>query len=134
MMFECLASVMSGNPVVEPVLFGREVGPSTEGKKEQAVGERLNYVPKHLQNSTVAAINISTFTDLESYKENIDNLIDGIKALPKADGFNEIFVPGEPEERSFTERSKNGIPLPEGTIRNLRAVSEKSGVKLPAGL
>ncbi|MBL7127307.1 MAG: Ldh family oxidoreductase, partial [Dehalococcoidales bacterium] len=134
MMFECLASVMSGNPVVEPVLFGREVGPPTEGKKEQAVGERLNYVPKHLQNSVVAAIDISTFTDLESYKEHIDNLIDGIKALPKADGFSEIFVPGEPEERSFIERSKNGIPLPEGTIRNLRAVSEKSGVKLPAGL
>ncbi len=134
MMFECLASVMAGNPVVEPVLSGREVGPPEEGKKEQAVGERLSWVPKHIQNSVVAAIDISTFTDLESYKEHIDNLIDGVKALPKADGFSEIFVPGEPEERTFVERSKNGIPLPEGTIRNLIAVSEKLGVKLPPGL
>ncbi len=134
MMFECLSSVMAGNPVLEPALFGREVGPSTEGKKKQAIGERLAYVPKHIQNSVVAAIDISTFTDLESYKEHIDNLIDGIKALPKAEGFSEIFVPGEPEERNFMERSKSGIPLPEGTIRNLKAVSEKFGVKLPSGL
>jgi len=134
MMFECLSSVMAGNPVLEPVLFGREIGQPGEGKKRQAVGERLAYLPKHIQNSVVAAIDISTFTDLESYKEHIDNLIDGIKALPKAEGFREVFVPGEPEERAFAERSKNGIPLPEGTVRNLRAISEKLGVKLPPGL
>jgi LDH2 family malate/lactate/ureidoglycolate dehydrogenase len=134
MMFECLSSVMAGNPQLEPALFGRETDKSDEGKQKQAIGERLAYVPKHIQNSVVAAIDIGTFTDLESYKEHIDNLIDGIKALPKADGFSEIFVPGEPEERTFTERSKKGIPLPEGTVRNLRAVSEKLGVKLPPGL
>ena len=134
MMFECLSSVMAGNPVLEPALFGREIGPPTEGKKDQAIGERLSYLPKHIQNSVVAAIDISTFTDLESYKEHIDNLIDGIKALPKAEGFSEIFVPGEPEERTFIERSRSGIPLPEGTIRNLKAISEKYGVELPPGL
>ena len=131
MMFECLSSIMAGNPLLEPALFGREIGPPTGGKKEQATGKRL---PKHIQNSVVAAIDISTFTDLESYKEHVDNLIDGIKALPKADGFSEIFVPGEPEGKAYIERSRSGIPLPEGTIGNLRAVSEKYGVKLPPGL
>ena len=43
----------------------------------------------------VAAIDIATFTDVESYKENISSLIDGIKSLPKADGIEKIFVPGE---------------------------------------
>jgi LDH2 family malate/lactate/ureidoglycolate dehydrogenase len=134
MMFECLSSVMAGNPVLEPALFGRQIGPPEEKEKKQAVGERLSYVPKHIQNSVVAAIDISKFTDLEGYKEHIDSLIDGIKALPKADGFDEIFVPGEPEERTFTERSRNGIPLPEGTVNNLKAISEKYGVALPPGL
>ncbi|TES88669.1 MAG: Ldh family oxidoreductase, partial [Dehalococcoidia bacterium] len=86
------------------------------------------------QNSVVAAIDIGQFTDVESYKEHIDNLIDGIKGLPKAEGFKEILVPGEPEEKTFDDRSKNGIPLPEGTIRNLRGVAERFGVKLPSGL
>lgn len=134
MMFECLSSVMAGNPVVAPVLQGREVGPPAEGKGKQAVGERLAYVPKHIQNSVVVAIDIATFTDVASYKEHISNLIDGIKALPKAEGFKEIFVPGEPEERTYLERSKNGIPLPGGTVRNLRAISERFKVKLPPGL
>ena len=134
MMFECLASVMAGNPVLEPALFSHESELSTESKKEQATGERLAYAPKHIQNSLVAAIDIGMFTDLESYKEHIDSLIDGIKSLPKAEGFSEIFVPGEPEERTYVERSKNGIPLPGGTVRNLLVVSEKLGVKLPSGL
>ena len=74
------------------------------------------------------------FTDVESYKENIDNTIDGIKALPKAEGFDEIFVPGEPEERTLKDRSRDGIPLPEGTIRNLRGVAKKFDIQLPPGL
>lgn len=116
LMFECLSSVMAGYPRLEPVLLGTEPPGS------------------HTQNSVVAAINIGTFTDPDSYREHIDNLIDGIKALPKAEGFAEIFVPGEPEERTFTERSRSGIPLPEGTIRNLRAIAERFKVKLPPGL
>lgn len=134
LMFECLSSIMAGNPLLEPTLIRREIGPSPEGKKDQDIDERLSYVPQHNQNSVVAAIDINTFTDLESYEEHIDNLIDRIKALPKAEGFSDIFVPGEPEERAFVERSRTGISLPEGTIRNLRAVSEKYGVKLPPGL
>jgi len=116
MMFECISSVMAGNPLQEPVLSGR-----------QKRGE-------HNQNSVVAAIDIGTFTDVEGYKETIDSYIDGLKALPKAEGFDEILVPGEPEERNFEERSRKGIPLPEGTIKNLRSIAERFELKLPRGL
>ncbi len=131
MMFECLSSVMAGNPLLEPSLFGTV---KEEEGKSDVQWERPGLVPRHNQNSVVAAINISHFTDLEGYKEHIDNLIDGIKALPKAQGFGEIFVPGEPEERTCLERSRNGIPLPEGTIRNLRGMEKKFGIKLPVEL
>jgi ureidoglycolate dehydrogenase (NAD+) len=130
LMFECLSSVMAGNPLLEPALFGRESSPPTESEKKVAIGEGLSYVPRHCQNSVVAAIDIGAFTDLEEYKE----LIDGLKALPKAEGFSEIMVPGEPEERTYAERSRDGIPLPEGTVGNLRSVAERFGVRLPPGL
>jgi LDH2 family malate/lactate/ureidoglycolate dehydrogenase len=91
-------------------------------------------VPRHVQNSVVAIIDIANFTDVEDYKGHIDNLVDGIKALPKAEGFKEIFVPGEPEERTYLERVKSGIPLPAGTIRNLRGIAQKFSLQLPAGL
>jgi LDH2 family malate/lactate/ureidoglycolate dehydrogenase len=82
----------------------------------------------------VAAVNIGTFTDLEGYKAHADTLIDGLKALPPAEGVKEVLVPGEPEDRVHAERLRDGIPLPEGTVRNLRAVAGRFGVKLPAGI
>lgn len=116
LMFECLSSVMVGNPLLEPVLLGQEG------------------VPRGIQNSIVAAIDIGAFTDLEAYREHIDNLIQGLKSLPKADGVEEILVPGEPEDRVREERERNGIPLPVGTLRRLQAVAEKLDVKLPPTL
>jgi len=133
-MFECLGSVMIGNPLLEPILLGKGTEPPPQAKKPEVKGGHPDHVARPIQNSVVIAIDIGTFTDVEAYKEHIDNLIDGIKALPKAEGFSEIFVPGEPEERTFADRSRNGIPLPEGTIRNLRDVAERFGIKLPSGL
>jgi len=133
-MCECLASVMLGNPLLEPALQGKEIVPVKEEKKTEVIGVRPQYVQRNVQNSVVAAIDISKFTDVDEYKEHIDNLIDGLKALPKADGVDEIFVPGEPEWRIYDDRFQNGIPLPEGTIANLRSVADRFGVALPCNL
>jgi LDH2 family malate/lactate/ureidoglycolate dehydrogenase len=134
LMFECICSVMIGNPLLEPILLGKPVASLPQGKKVEVKGGHPDHVARPIQNSVVAAIDIGTFTDVEGYKEHIDNLIDALKALPKAEGFKEILMPGEPEEKTFDERSRTGIPLPEGTIRNLREVAERFGVKLPSGL
>jgi ureidoglycolate dehydrogenase (NAD+) len=112
-MFECLTSLMAGNPLLTPAHQGKP-GALT-----------------HLQNSVVAALNIATFTDLEGYKANADTLVDGLKALPPATGVREVMVPGEPEDRVYEERLKHGIPLPDGTAKNLRQVAERFGVKTP---
>jgi LDH2 family malate/lactate/ureidoglycolate dehydrogenase len=103
-------------------------------KPGETKGGHPDAVPRPIQNSVVAAIDIGQFTNMASYKTHIDNLIDGIKGLPKADGVKEIMVPGEPEERTFNDRSRNGIPLPEGTIRNLKEVAKRFDIKLPEGL
>lgn len=129
LMLECLASVMADNPKLEPVLQGKEKPFGTE----PVVGNPQR-IRQHIQNSVVVAIDISTFTDVAVYKERIDNLIDGIKALPKAEGFTEIFVPGEPEERTAMERAKSGVPIPERTAAGLRRVAQRFGVKLPPGM
>jgi len=135
MMFECLSSVMAGNALLEPALHGREGSARAGGEGKKTDGSKLGYLPKrHVQNSVVAAVDISAFTDVESYKETTDSLIDGIKALPKADGVDEIFVPGEPEERTYEERSKNGIPLPDGTWEKLLGMAKRFDIALPEEL
>ena len=115
LMFECLSSLFVGNPLLSPALQGK---PGSNNPR---------------QNSVVAAVNIGTFTDVEDYKAHVDTLIDGLKALPPAEGVKEVLVPGELEDKVHAERLREGIPLPEGTVRNLRAVADRFGVKLPAG-
>ncbi len=125
-MLECLASIMVDNPKLEPILQGKEKPFGVEG----LVGHP-DRIRQHIQNSVVAAIDISAFTDLEAYKEHIDNLINGLKALPRAEGLNEILVPGEPEWKTFDERSRNGIPIPQKTLSNLQSVATRFNIKLP---
>ncbi len=111
LMFECLSSLMAGNPLLLPVLSG---------------GER-----RPVQNSIVAAIDINAFTDVATYRENVDQLIDAEKALPPAEGHTEVFVPGEPEDRTSEDRLRNGIPLPHGTVSRLRVVANELGIAFP---
>ena len=116
MLFECLTSLFVANPLLTPVFEGKP-GATT-----------------HRQNSVVAAVDIATFTDLAQYKANADAIVDGIKALPTAEGFSEVLVPGEPEDRVQAERAKSGIPLPEGTFLKMKNASVRFGVPLPVGL
>ena len=116
MMFETLTSLMVGNPLLGPALFGES-------------GAR-----RHRQNSVVAALDIAAFTDLAAYRAEVDRLIDGLKALPRAEGVAEILVPGEPEDRSTEERRLRGVPLPPGTVENLRKAATRFRLPLPRGL
>jgi ureidoglycolate dehydrogenase (NAD+) len=116
LMFETLSSIMAGNGLLTPFLLG--------GDKPRPGA----------QNSVVAAIDIAAFTDVAGYKQEIDRLIAGIKGLPTADGFSEVLVPGEIENRVRAERTANGIPLPEGTVVHLRQAALELGVPLPAAL
>ncbi len=135
MMFECLSSVMMGNPMLGPALFGRQPGLPLKKKEEKAVSVSPGHsrIP-HIQNSVFIAVDISQFTDVAQFKKDIDEMIDGIKALPRADGCAEILVPGEPEYRTYLDRSRNGIPLPVRTVQNLRDVAGKLGVEVPPEL
>ncbi|MCE7984001.1 MAG: Ldh family oxidoreductase [Caldilinea sp. CFX5] len=114
LMFQCLTSQMANNPLIVPALQGTGKG--------------------HNQNSVVAAIDIGLFTDLDSYKAQIDELIDNLKALPTAEGATEVMMPGEPEYRTLADRTAHGIPLPLGTVVRLREAATRFQLPLPAGL
>ena len=111
MVFQCLTSIMAGNPLITPVL--------SSGKKV------------HNQNSIVAAIDISFFLDVDDYRSELDNTIDALKALPTADGHDDILIPGEPEHRTFDDRSTNGIPLPPGTVKKIQEAARRLELTSP---
>jgi L-2-hydroxycarboxylate dehydrogenase (NAD+) len=51
------------------------------------------------------------FISKEEFENRMDTFVSRVKSLPKAKGFDEILMPGEPEERKTRERLDSGIPL-----------------------
>ena len=111
LVFQCLTSLMANSPLIAPVLRG--------GARE------------HRQNSVVAAIDIGFFIGLGEYRELLDETIDELKALPKAEGHEEILMPGEPEQRLLETRARDGIPLPPGTVEKLRETARRLDLAPP---
>lgn len=114
LLFECLTGVLVGNPILVPWI--RELQP----KPLQGV-----------QNSFVCAIDVDTFTDQDDYRQHIDDLIDTMHATPVQEGSDPIQVPGERENAVCEQRTRDGIPLPEGTVNKLIVAADRFGIELP---
>jgi LDH2 family malate/lactate/ureidoglycolate dehydrogenase len=68
------------------------------------------------------------FMPIEAFKSRMDELVRVTKRQPKADGFSEILMPGEREERSWAERLRDGIPLSEEVLDALNAEADASEI------
>jgi ureidoglycolate dehydrogenase (NAD+) len=60
----------------------------------------------------VMAMDISKFSKLEDFKESLQDMADRIRELPKLSE-TDVMIAGDPEKKSFIDRSTNGIPVPE---------------------
>lgn len=72
------------------------------------------------------AINIASFVDMNEYYENIESLRSGIKNSNRAEGFDEVFLPGEIELRKL--KSATSISLPENVLAELNALAQGFGM------
>jgi LDH2 family malate/lactate/ureidoglycolate dehydrogenase len=57
-----------------------------------------------------------------------------IKAVPLAQGCDEVFYPGEMEARNDARNREQGLQLPEDTIADLKRIAGETGLQslLPA--
>ncbi len=113
LMFEMLASVLSGAPIQ-----ARALGP------EQRT--------RHTQNTAMIAIDIATFRPLADFTSDADTLAAIIKALPRQAGFDEITLPGERSGRTEAARRKSGIPIPAKLWEELEEIAKTRAIKMPA--
>ena len=71
------------------------------------------------------AIDYGIFGDKKIIKQRISDLLQELRDSPKADGYSRIYTPGEKESESKTEKLKDGIPVSEKTLAELRQIGEK---------
>ena len=84
---------------------------------------------KDNQGVFVTAINITAFTELDDFFNTVEQLVERIKSTAKAEGVEEILVPGEPEWRQREKRLKEGIFIEDVTWKELTEIAEQFGVK-----
>jgi LDH2 family malate/lactate/ureidoglycolate dehydrogenase len=68
------------------------------------------------------------FVPEADYRDRMDTLMGRVRDCPKAEGFSEILIPGEPETRHEAERRRTGIPYAANEIAVLQEEAGKAGV------
>lgn len=63
------------------------------------------------QSFFMQAIDVSRFVPREVFEERADQIVRDVHSIPPAEGFQQVFVPGEIERRQEEERTRLGIPL-----------------------
>ena len=74
------------------------------------------------------ALDIAAFQPLTDFAARMERMIAELKSVPLAQGFEEVFYPGEIEARSDARNRADGLLLPADTIADLRALADKLGL------
>jgi len=111
LMIEVLASVLVENPLIS-VALSQDGDPGGNG--------------------LVAALDPAAFGN--NFIADVDKLRGAIKDLPPAEGFDEVYLPGERGFEESKKRSRDGIPIAQGTLKRLLALAGKLNVPAPGGV
>ncbi len=110
LMIECLASLLSGNPILAEALEGTPAG------------------RRHTQNGLVIAIDVARFVSAEIFSKEVERLKRDLKALPPQPG-SEILMPGERGSRNAAARQEDVVIAP-AVLEELRALAASLGAKI----
>ena len=78
----------------------------------------------------LGAIDIAHFIEPAAFKSALSAMSREIKALKKADGVEEIFLPGERSGRKAEENAANGIEVPQPVYEELLGLGKPYGLSL----
>lgn len=113
LMIECLTSIAVANPLIARALL--------DG----------NLADNPVQNGLAIAVDLAAFGDVDEFTAEVDRVADALAALPRADGVEEIFMPGERGHRMMAAREANGIPIARGTWDRVVKAAQAVGVEPP---
>ncbi|MGE3246678.1 MAG: Ldh family oxidoreductase [Beijerinckiaceae bacterium] len=112
-MIECIASLLNGLPLV------------TSAFDDPA--QRTDYV----LNAFAVAIDPSWMPAAATFQRDVDLLAKGLAEQPRAEGFDEILMPGERGDREMERTAREGIELTPVLWKQLAEVAGKLGVSMP---
>jgi len=76
------------------------------------------------------AMRVDAFRPAAEFKAHMDNWITRFRSAKTAEGYDHLVIPGDPEREFEAIRMKEGIPLVEKVVEDLKLVGEGFGVSL----
>jgi ureidoglycolate dehydrogenase (NAD+) len=117
LMFEILAGLLAGNPILAPALA------SEESRAAARNG---------LQNAFLFAADVAAFRPLGDFRADVAALAAALKALPRQPGVEAILLPGERGAAAAARRRAEGVPLAPPLLRALTDAAARFGIAFPA--
>lgn len=77
----------------------------------------------------VIAMNIAAFMPMEKFIARMDAFCNEIKAVPLAKGVEEVFYPGEMEDRADERNRRDGLRLAQDTMNDLVRIAKETGLE-----
>jgi L-2-hydroxycarboxylate dehydrogenase (NAD+) len=77
---------------------------------------------------SILVVDIAAFADVQSFKQDVDEVWDEMKSSPTLPGVDEVRLPGERSEKVYRDRMAHGVPLTEGQIKILDELADRLGV------
>jgi LDH2 family malate/lactate/ureidoglycolate dehydrogenase len=111
--------------VLSGALTGSGVGTDVHGPYEPEGSSRCGHL--------FLALEPAAFGDPAGYAERVERLVDEVKGVPLAQGFDEVFYPGEVEDRAeAATRAAGGVVLAEQSLADLHRLADECAVPFPA--
>jgi LDH2 family malate/lactate/ureidoglycolate dehydrogenase len=76
------------------------------------------------------AMRVDAFRPADEFKRHMDNWIERFRKAKPAEGFDKVLIPGDPEREMEMIRSKEGIPITDSVVDELKKLGEKFEIKL----
>jgi len=112
--------------VLSGALTGSAVGTGVHGPYEPEARSRAGHL--------FLAIDPSALGDRAGYEARVQQLIDEVKGVPLAQGFDEVFYPGEVEDRAEAANlAAGGVVLAAESVAELHRLGEETGVPFGEG-
>jgi LDH2 family malate/lactate/ureidoglycolate dehydrogenase len=77
---------------------------------------------------SIVVVNIAAFMDVPSFKQQVDEQWEAMKASPTLPGVDEVRLPGEGTERIYRERMERGVPLSAGQRKILDELADRLNI------
>jgi uncharacterized oxidoreductase len=89
---------------------------------------------RHNDGCFIAVFNVAAFRSLETFRQEVTEFAHYLKATPPAQGFAEVYYPGEIEFRKEQDRRKNGVPIEDATWNKIKDLAQGYGIANKLGL